>query len=370
MSDSALGYDVAFPPLDQWQHEALRAALGPMVALANPLDYHTFIWTDTPAMTATFSAIMLGSEVDMGCIVCDFPREDRCDASAWDCVIDSAEETSRKTGKPLALLATLPDACPEPFAKRIIEAGLIPLLGIDDGLTAIATAAWLGQPKPDSDPLLLHGPGSEDVTVWSEADSKAALAAEGVRVPLSARVEGLEALKSALQRFTYPVVLKGEGFAHKTEAGAVTLNLQSAKEVLTAAEKMDAPAYLIEEMITGGVAELLIGVLRDPAHGFVLTLGAGGVFTEILHDSASQLLPTSDAEIRNALARLKMTPLLIGYRGKPAADLEKIVQCVQSIQSFCTKHSETLEEVEINPLICTPDDAIAVDALIRIGEQP
>jgi len=370
MADTALDYDVAFPKLDTQQHTDLRAALGPMVALANPLDYHTFIWTNVEAMAATFTAILAGAEVDMGCIVCDFPRADRCDPSAWDCVIESAARTTRATGKPLALLATLPDACPEPFAQRIIEAGLIPLLGIDDALTAISAAAWLGQVRPEPAPLLLPGPEAENIRVWSEAESKAALAAEGIVVPRSVHAGSADMVDEAAKGLSYPLVLKGEGFAHKTEAGAVAIRLRTPDELRDAATWMSAPSYLIEEMITGTVAELLVGVVRDPAHGFVLTLAAGGVLTEILQDSVSLLLPTSEAEITHALSLLNMAPLFHGYRGKPAADVKKIVQIVQNLQVFCTKHRDTLFEVEINPLICTPDRAVAVDALIRIGEDP
>ena len=74
----------------------------------------------------------------------------------------------------------------------------------------------------------------------------------------------------------FPVVLKGEGVAHKTEAGAVRLGLRDAEAVKSAAGEMPTESFLVEEMVSGGIAEILIGIVRDPAHGFVLTLGAGG----------------------------------------------------------------------------------------------
>ncbi len=167
----------------------------------------------------------------------------------------------------------------------------------------------------------------------------------------------------------YPLVLKGQGIAHKTEAGgAVALGgLTSAQEVAEAAAKMPTASFLVEEMITGGgVAELLIGVTRDPAHGFVLTLAAGGTLTELLQDSASLLVPSSRADVRQALTRLKVHKLLTGFRGAPAANNDAILDAVDAIQTYVLANADRLEEVEVNPLICTPPTrAVAADALIK-----
>jgi len=367
MADTALDYNVQFPALDTQQSNDLRAALGPMVALANPLDYHTFIWTDTAAMSATFTAMMAGTQVDIGCIICDFPREDRCSTQAWDCVIEAAAATKKATGKPLALVASLPDALPESFAERIIDAGLIPLLGLDDALAAISAAAWLGKDATSADPLLLPSTIT-DAQMLSEAEAKAALAKHGVSVPTSARADNLSVLPSVLANIPIPLVLKAEGMAHKSDLGGVALGLTSEAEVIDAVGKMQCDSFLVEEMITGGVAEMLVGVVRDPAHGFVLTLAAGGVLTELLRDSVSLLLPTRAEDIDAALDTLRIAPLLRGYRGKPAAERRAIVNAVLSVQSYVTAHAAHLEEVEINPLICTPTRAVAADALIRTGD--
>ena len=162
-----------------------------------------------------------------------------------------------------------------------------------------------------------------------------------------------------------PVVLKGEGIAHKSEVGAVVLNLRNPAAVATAVAQMPAASFLIEEMIEGAVAELLVGVVRDPAHGFVLTLAAGGVLTELLADSVSLLIPTSAGSIEQALFRLKCHRLLTGFRGRPAARLDAIVQAVLSVQAYVLANADQIDEVEVNPLLCTPTRAVAVDALIR-----
>ena len=89
IADMALSHALEFPILNAEQSHDLRQALGPMVALANPLDYHTYIWGDVEAMGKTFSAMVQGN-VDIGCIIADFPRSDRCAPEAWDCVIQAA----------------------------------------------------------------------------------------------------------------------------------------------------------------------------------------------------------------------------------------------------------------------------------------
>ncbi|MEM6677744.1 MAG: acetate--CoA ligase family protein, partial [Pseudomonadota bacterium] len=124
--------------------------------------------------------------------------------------------------------------------------------------------------------------------------------------------------------------------------------------------------FLVEEMVTGAVAELLVGVVADPAHGYVLTLAAGGTLTELLDDSTSLLIPAGREAVAEALDRLRIAPLLHGYRGRPAADIEAILDAVMAVQAYVTVARP--QEIEINPLLCTPSGATAADALIRTGD--
>lgn len=366
MADSALGRNVSFPPLTEAQHQGLRAALGPMVALANPLDYHTFIWDDVDAMATTFAAA-LSADIALGCLIVDYPRADRCNPAAWDCTIVAGQRASQASGTPLAIVTTLPEALSEEIANRITAAGLIPMHGLDDTLSAIEAAAFAGRKRTQPDALLLPGTPKKP-RLLNEAEAKAALAKYGLAVPVSARAESIDALAAALNGLEMPVALKVEGLAHKSDAGGVALGLTSSEAVIIAAADMPSDSFLVEEMITGGVAELLIGVVRDPAHGFVLTLAAGGVMTEILKDSTSLLLPVTEAEVADALDRLRIAPLINGFRGKPGADRPAIIAAVRAVGEYVITHADHLDEVEINPLICTPTRAVAADALIRIGE--
>ena len=364
IADSAHGSALVFPALDTEQQTGLRAALGPKVALANPLDYHTYIWGDEDALTQTFTAMMQG-DLAMGCVVLDFPRSDRCDVSSWEPVIVAAARAKKATGRPMAILASLQEAMPEEVSLRLVELGIVPFSGIDDAVAAMDIAAKLAQDAGEAPPLLLPpAPGSE--RTLTEAEAKLALSAHGVRIPGSARADSAQAAADAATQIGFPIVLKGEGIAHKTEAGAVALNLDSAKAVMTTATAMPTESFLVEEMITDTVAELLVGVVADPLHGYVLTLAAGGVLTELLGDNVSLLLPTTPEEIRASLDGLRVARSLKGYRGKPGADIEAVVDTVLALQAYVAASAP--QEVEINPLMCGTDKAVAADALIRIGE--
>ena len=376
MADSALDLNLEFPPLTKAQKTALRAALGPMVALANPLDYHTYIWGDVAAMTATFSAL-LGDDLALSCIVVDFPRADRCDPAAWDCVVTAAvaakKGTGVQTGGRLALVSSLPETMPETVAQKLIAQGIVPLCGIESALKAIEIAADIGQMQAvPPQPLLLPEPVQMPQElrhghIMNEHSAKARLLAHGVPVPEGRFCASAKIAAQAAKTLGFPLVLKGMGHAHKSEAGAVHLNLRSSQAVAQAAADMDSNGYLLEQMVTGGVAEVLVAVLRDPAHGFVLTLGAGGVMTEILADVSTRLVPVTAQDVRAALAELRIYPVLCGYRGSLGVNIDALIQAVLGVQSFVLETAAFLEEVEINPLICTPDRAVAVDALITLG---
>jgi acyl-CoA synthetase (NDP forming) len=365
-ADLTVGQNLTFPPLSERQHTNLRAALGPMVALANPLDYHTYIWNDEPAMTAAFSA-MMDDPVALTMLIVDFPRADRCDVGDWESAINAAINCAKQTGHAVAMVATLQENMPEDVARRLIAGGVVPLMGMQEALVAVEAASYpYRSAKPD--PILLSQ-RIDEVRTLSEAEAKTALAEFGIRIPEAQVATSLSEAASLANEIGFPIVLKGVGIAHKTEVGAVSLNLQNTHDVRCAAEKMPCNEFLVEEMVTGTLAELLIGVVRDPAHGYVLTIAAGGVLTELLKDSQSLLIPTTESEISRALRKLRILKLLDGYRGASAADYPAIIEAIMAVQNFVLANAARVEEIEINPLLCCKDCAIAADALIRIAKD-
>lgn len=359
IADMAHDTALSFPPLTSTQTKGLSSALGPKVALANPLDYHTYIWRDTEAMTRAFSA-MIEPHLAITFLVVDFPRADICDPSDWECVIQSALSTRRATGGTIAIVATLPELMPEDVAHRLMKGGVIPLNGLAEALAATEAAQLRTPHKQD----LIVPTDANTAETLPEADAKLALANFGVTIP-NLRTGDIDLLASYAEENTATYVLKSVGSAHKSETGGVALSLTDGDAVRSAGAKMTSETFILEEMTTGTVAEIIIGIVKDPAHGFIMTLGAGGILTELLKDSASVLLPTTRSNLKQTLLHLKVAKILEGYRNQPAANIDALLDACEAIQAYVLANLDTIEEVEVNPLIVTPTRAVAVDALIR-----
>ena len=360
-ADTAQGTGLIFPPLNPRQAKDLSAALGPMVAMANPLDYHTYIWRDQAAMTQAWAA-MADDEIAMTLLVSDYPRADLCDASDWECVTQAAIEATRRTGRPFAVVASLAELLPEQTAKTLMDHGVGAIHGLDHGLEALDV---MSRPMaPPAEPVLLPGI-DRDAELVDEQSAKLALAAHGLTIPPSVVVTDRSTAGQAAADIGFPVALKTLGLAHKTGANGLALGLNTRAEVEIAAPRLADGPLLVERMVAGTLVEVLVGVTRDPAHGFVLTLGAGGTMTDVLRDRASLLIPATRAEVTARLKDLNIAPLLEGFRGNPPVDLDALLAAIDAVQAYVLANAERVEEVEINPLICTQDNAIAADALIR-----
>ena len=186
-----------------------------------------------------------------------------------------------------------------------------------------------------------------------EAAAKTLLAEAGLPVPAGRRAATAEEAVAAAEQIGFPAALKALGVAHKSELGAVRLNLKSAEEVQAAAAALLTlgTGLYVERMVQGGVAELIVGFMRDPIFGPVMTIGSGGVLVELLKDSATLMLPATRGDIEAELRGLKLFPLLDGYRGRPKADLDAAIGAILGIAAFVLENADRVEELDINPLI-------------------
>jgi hypothetical protein len=232
------------------------------------------------------------------------------------------------------------------------------LLGLESALTAIK-AAQTPAGRKGWRPAKALPP--RETRLLSEAEGKALLSAAGVAVPEAVSGATLAEVAARAVGLTPPYALKGLGFAHKTEAGAVRLGLAS---LAGQAEMAGATGYLVEEMVNGSVAEILVGLRRDPIYGVSLTLGMGGVAAEVLADTVTLILPATEAEVLEAMRKLRLWPLLDGYRGRAKADMAALAAMVGKLGALMLADA-SLEEIEINPVMVRDSGAIAVDALIR-----
>lgn len=361
MADSAEGRRLRFPALTPEHYARTKSTLGAFVAVANPLDYHTFIWNNEPAMTATFTAMASGG-FDLNMLVLDFPRNDRCSDADWWPTVRAFEAALKANGARGAVVASMSENLTEEHAVDLFARGIVPLQGISEAMDAAEAAAFIGEAWARPAAVAVGGSayspsgrqeGGVSHTTFDEAAAKSLLRDAGLAVPAGRRAVSVTEAIEAAEVLGYPVALKALGVAHKSEFGAVRLNLRNAEDVGVAAAAVLplGSGLYVEKMVSGGVAELIVGVMSDPLFGPVMTIGTGGVLVELIKDSATLLLPASRSEVEAALKGLKMYPLLDGYRGRARADVGAAIDAIMGIAAFVSGHADAIEELDINPLI-------------------
>ncbi|WP_263248698.1 acetate--CoA ligase family protein [Saccharopolyspora rosea] len=346
----------------------LRALLGDRVSVTNPLDYHTYIWGDRDAQTACFTEFLRAGS-DCHLLLVDLPREDRCTDGPWTTTVDAFLAAHSAVGAPGCVVSSLPEGLPEPVGERLLAAGVAPMQGIADCVAAVAASARIGAAQravdsaaPPEVPAVPRGEHHQ----LDEHAGKRALAAYGLSVPEGAVVPASRAPGTAA-RIGFPVVVKAHSadLAHKSDVGGVRVGLVDERQVRDAVAGMSglSERFLVERMVDGAVAELIVGVRRDPRFGLALTIGAGGVLVELVRDAVTLLLPVQRAQIRAALAELRIWPLLAGFRGR-SADVDAVVAAIAAIADYARDH-DRLVELDVNPLLALPRGAVAADVLVR-----
>jgi hypothetical protein len=165
-------------------------------------------------------------------------------------------------------------------------------------------------------------------------------------------------------------VLKALGLLHKSDAGGVAIGLEDEKALAHAAEGMDAPeGYVVERMVSAASSvELIAGCRRDPRFGPVLLVGLGGILAEVLRDTAVALAPAEPQLVEELLLGLRGASLLTGVRGRPSLAVRAAAAACAALSRIAAEHPE-LDELEVNPLLVTVGEAIALDARL-VHSQP
>ena len=198
VADAAHRRGLRLPAFSESTATGLRSALGDRVTVANPLDYHTYVWGDAERMAAGFEAF-LGADVDAHLLILDMPRDDRCDDTEWHRAVDAFVAAHRRAAVAASIasgpvpaacvVSTLPEGLPEAVAERLLAEGIAPMQGIDDCVAAIAAARRiaLARRRLDRiDPLPEECPDLSPGVLLAEHEGKRVLAEHGVRVPAGA----------------------------------------------------------------------------------------------------------------------------------------------------------------------------------------
>lgn len=370
VADCADRLQVDMPVLSATSTAQLQELLGPRVHVANPLDYHLYIWGDYEQLHACF-ARFLSNGFACSVLVLDYPPGEGADQSNWEITERALLDAVKASGQRAVIVASLPETLPAAVRERLKAAGIAPMQGIEDCVFAVRAAAMVGAAQTRADQIQPIAPCADAVgspVSLDEAASKALLAAYGIRVP-GAWLCTADGTVDAADAIGYPVVLKAvaDELAHKSEAGAVVVGLQDSSAVRAATDRMAQyfERFLVEEMVQPTVAELIVGVSRDASFGLTLLIGTGGTMVELVRDTRSLLLPVHRHDIATALDSLIAGSLLKGYRGGAVGDREAALDAIEAIAKFALDNRDNLLELDVNPLLVTPHAAVAVDAFIR-----
>ena len=374
MADLIDGMQVTFPSLTDSHKNKVKQTLNEYVEVDNPLDYHTFVWGDRKRTSECFKQMMNGSFAAT-MLLLDWPKTPESEQKDWDTTLLALSDAITGTSEKAIVLASMADCMPKRIIDKCLNLGITPMVGLDTCLKALNHSYKIGRafnktelPEINKPQTHVENKNSQQLT---EYDGKQLVQGYGVSIPKGEVITTLsEALRIA-EEITYPVTLKisDSELAHKSELGAVMLNIQDSVMLEKACHDLFnlGPSLLIEKMITDSVCELIIGVDHDPTFGKYVIIGGGGIFVEILKDSSVLLLPVTRKDVLLAISKLKVYPLLEGYRGNPKGDLESVVDVVMSIIALISEND--VLELDINPLIVLRENkgAVAADVLIRLN---
>jgi acyl-CoA synthetase (NDP forming) len=208
-------------------------------------------------------------------------------------------------------------------------------------------------------------------TVLTEFESKELLKEIGISIPDQKLTSTKEETVSAAKGIGFPVVLKlmAEDIIHKSDTGAVKLNIKNEEETANAFEElMNIPSQAeklisVQKMADEPITELIIGMTTDAQFGPALMFGIGGILVELLEDVSFRIAPITEYDAREQIHEIKGFPILDGYRGKPKADVEAIVQTLLKVSDLVIKHEE-IYEMDLNPVFIYDKGLICVDARI------
>jgi len=377
VSDISKDFDLDFSPIPSKEQEALTNSVGERVKINNPLDIQTATWFDYQKLRQMFD-ILLSCDYALIAFMVDPQDEIEANTESFDRAIEILlEAVGEKTvsGR-AALLSSLPESLSKLTREKCFKNGIVPLQGLLESLEAIHHSCRIRNVWNEwSLPKIVSSQKKElSNKILNEYESKKVLAKHGFSTPVSFMVTAEKVLNAA-KEIGYPVVVKviTEDLLHKTEVGGVGLNLRNESDVEHALSTMNGLGefFLVEEMITDSVAEIILGVSVDAKFGLTMTIGAGGIFAELLDDKITFMLPISRLHVSRAINKLRINTLLKGWRGRSLGDTESLIDSVLNLANFVESHIDSLVECEINPLIVRNlgEKAIVVDALIILKEN-
>jgi acyl-CoA synthetase (NDP forming) len=370
VADVATAVGVDFAPLQPSTVASLGTLLDPGLRPDNPLD----VWgtgADTRALFADCLRCMAGDPaVGAVALVVDLVVEYDEDESYVDAVLDAVDAVD----SPVVVLSNVASAVDQRRAGRLRAAGVPVLEGTRSGLRALRSLLTHGQvpARPTAGQVdtdrAAHWRNRLVTGSLGGAEAMCLLADYGLPVAETVSAASASAAVAAAEQLGYPVVLKSDepAWPHKTDAGGVALGLNEGGDVEKAYRLMTrrlGPRVVVQAQAVAGV-EFALGLVRDPALGPLLVLAAGGTLVEVLGQRVVALPPLDASGAARMLTRLPARRLLDGVRGGGACDPDAVHTALVGLSQLAVELGQSIDALDVNPLIVSPSGALAVDALV------
>jgi acyl-CoA synthetase (NDP forming) len=368
VADLADRLAVPFAPLEPVTVHAVDALLDEGLAATNPLD----LWGRGADTRELFAAALIALDADpnvsITALALDLVEEYDGDRSYIDAALDAARVA------PLAVLTNIPSAIDAAAATELRAAHIPVLEGTASGLVALRNLLALAEQRvAEREPAM----DAERRARWlarldrgeslDAAEGFALLADYGIPAAPMRAASDEESVSAAAHALGFPVVMKTAGLAHKSDVGGVVLGLDDENQLRAAYRDLAArlgPDVVVATQVPAGV-ELALGLVRDPQLGPLVVVAAGGTLAELLDDRVLALPPIGPHRAENLLQRLRIRPMLDGWRGATPVHLSAVVSAVVAFGALAAELGEHVRALDVNPLLAGPNGAIAVDVLVE-----
>jgi acyl-CoA synthetase (NDP forming) len=365
-ADLASAAGLQLPPLSEGLEERLSAVMPPTAATSNPVDFAGAGEQDLSSYERVPRLLLESGEVDSVLLTGYLGGYSATSEELREPETEAARglaRAARETGRAVLVQTMYWQEAP----ALALRAADVPVFR-DTGSAIAALSLVAARPEATGVPQL-----PAPAEPWSGSgylEARTFLAEAGLSFPRSLAAGSPDEALAAASELGYPVVLKALGVLHKSDAGGVALGLETPEELARAAAAMEAPeGYSVERMVAApGAVELIAGCRWDRRLGPVLLLGLGGIFAEVLRDTAVALAPADTATVELLLLDLRGASMMTGARGRPPLAVRAAAEAAAALSVLAAQHPE-LDEIEINPLLVTADDAIALDARV-VHSQP
>ena len=375
--DLAADQEVDFADLNPETILKLEEILDPGLPAVNPLDAWGRGLDDSDQIMADSLTTMLQDpNASMGAVVQDRGALSRI----YPEYLQYMKQANDATGKPVFLVSNIQGTSSDNTVMESTARGLPILDGVYSFLAGVRCMHqyrdYLAHENDILEPI-----ATEAITKWQQTIDQGKLIGEhealgmlsdsGIAANQSYYADNLDDVIESAKKLGYPVVLKTAvpGISHKSEIHGVHLNLNSDEELRSAYKDLNkrlGPEALLSKMINEEGVEMILGMITDPQFGPMITLGFGGVYAEILKDVVTLMPPFSAETAKQALSALKMQPLLYGFRGSKAVDVESYCKMASKFSLFAVAMRNHICEIDVNPIILGKDICLGLDALMVV----